>query len=107
MTFATKLPRFDVLVALHEKDPDAYEVLRHHLLRSCVDNAPQIHRAALEDLLDRINIVREEAGSPLEAAISASRMMVDSCLKLRGAMVELANANAALQTVVLLDKFRL
>ncbi|MES2830408.1 MAG: DUF3135 domain-containing protein [Pseudomonadota bacterium] len=107
MTLATKLPRFDVLVAMHEKDPDAYETLRHQLLRSCIDNAPEIHRAGLEALLDRINIVRAEAGTPLEAAIAASRMMVDSCLKLREAMVDLATANAALQTTVLLDKFRL
>ncbi len=107
MTLATKLPRFEELVALHEQDPQAYEMLRHQLLRSCVDNAPEIHRAALENLLDRINIVRLEADSPLEAAVNASRMMVDSCLRLREAMGELHSANAALQTTVLLDKFRL
>jgi len=107
MTFATKLPQFDVLVALHERDPKAYEVLRLQLLRSCVDSAPEMHRAALENLLDKINVVRAQAGSPLEAAISASRLMIDSCLRLRGAMGELVNASAALQTAVLLDKFRL
>ncbi len=107
MTFATKLPQFDVLVALHERDPEAYEELRRQLLRSCVDSAPEMHRAALEQLLERIDIVRAEADTPLEAAVNASRMMVDSCLKLRQAMGELAHANAALQTAVLLDRFRL
>lgn len=107
MTLATQLPEFDTLVALYESDPNAYEALRANLLRSCIDHAPEIHRAALEELLTRINIVRAEADTPLEAAINASRMMVDSCLRLRTAMGELAGASAALQTAVLLDKFRL
>ena len=105
--FATTLPQFDTLVALHENDPEAYEILRLQLLRSCIESAPTAHQQALEELFDEINVIRNEATSPLEAAVNASRLMVDSCVRLRAAMGELLDANAALQTAVLLDKFRL
>lgn len=107
MNSLMQLPAFETLVALHEKDPAAYDEFRRQLLQSCIDSAPEIHRPGLELLRDRMDLARAEAASPIEAAAAASRLMVDSCVRLRAAMVPLANASAGLQTAVLLSKFRL
>jgi hypothetical protein len=64
----TPLPDFDVLVALYRHDPEALEDFRRHMLREAVDDAPLRHRASLERLLDQIEIARESAANPMEAA---------------------------------------
>ena len=107
MNSIVQLPAFDTLVALHAKDPAAYDDFRDQLLQSCIDGAPEMHRASLERLRERMEQARAEAASPIEAAAAASRLMVDSCIRLRAAMAPLANASAGLQTAVLLSKFRL
>ena len=101
-----KLPTFDMLVALHKQNPDAYEEFRRDLLRSCIDEAPESHQPGLELLYQRIETVRATARAPLEAAASASRLMIDSCLTLRQALGDLVDATAAMQTVLILEKFR-
>lgn len=102
-----QLPAFETLVALHAKDPAAYDEFRRQLLQSCIDSAPEIHRPSLEMLRERMEAARAESATPIEAAAAASRLMVDSCIRLRAAMAPLANASAGLQTAVLLSKFRL
>ena len=107
MNSVMQLPAFETLVALHAKDPAAYDEFRHQLLQSCIDHAPEIHRPELERLRKRMDEARAEAATPIEAAAAAARLMVDSCVRLRAAMAPLANASAGLQTAVLLSKFRL
>lgn len=107
MNTIMQLPAFDTLVALHAKDPAQYEEFRRQLLQSCIDGAPEIHRASLELLRERIDHARAGAATPIEAAAAASRLMVESCVRLREAMAPLATASAGLQAAVLLSKFRL
>jgi hypothetical protein len=107
MSITQNLPDFDTLVALYKTDPAAYEEVRRRLLRSCIDKAPVSHRPALELIYRRIEKVHADARTPLEAVVGASRLMLDSCSDLRGAMSQLQEATAAMQTAVLLDKFRL
>lgn len=107
MNSVMQLPAFETLVALHAKDPAAYEEFRRQLLQACIDSAPAIHRPDMERLRKRMDEVRADAATPVEAAAAASRLMVDSCIRLRAAMAPLASASAGLQTVVLLSKFRL
>jgi hypothetical protein len=102
-----QLPPFEALVALHAKDPAAYEEFRRQLLHSCIHSAPEVHRPGLELLRERMDQARAEATTPIEAATAAFRLMVDSCSRLRAAMVPLAEASAGLQTTVLLSRFRL
>jgi hypothetical protein len=101
------LPDFDTLVALNTKDPAAFEAYRHHLLQSFVDRAPEQHRPALQALVLRMEAVRAEAKTPLEATISATKLMLESTSAMRDAMGRLIEHSAALQTEMLLTKFRL
>ena len=107
MNTLIQLPAFETLVALHAKDPVAYDEFRRQLLQSCIDSAPEVHRPSLEILRERMDDARADAATPIEAAAAASRLMVDSCVRLRAAMAPLANASAGLQTAALLSKFRL
>lgn len=107
MNTLMQLPAFETLVALYAKDPAAYEDFRCQLLQSCIDSAPEIHRPGLALLRERMDDARADAVTPIEAAAAASRLMVDSCVRLRAAMAPLATASAGLQTAALLSKFRL
>jgi hypothetical protein len=106
MNPASRIPDFNVMVALHQHDPEAFEHFRRHLLREAVEEAPAIHRPALEQLLERMETVRDEAGSPAEAAAAAFGLMQESVGKLRGAWEEAEYAVAGLQTSLLLERLR-
>lgn len=107
MGMITQLPEFDTLVALYKRDPQAYEQVRTQLLRACIDNAPACHRPALEIVYQQIEAVRANAATPMEAAVGASRMMLESCAVLRDSLSQLVEATAAMETAVILKKFRL
>lgn len=100
------LPDFDVLVALHRHDPSALEDFRRHVLRKAVDCAPLAHRASLEQLLERMETARAAAGSPMEAAMIAFRMMQDSVEKLHGSWEQALEAAAELQAAVVIARLR-
>ena len=51
MKIDAKLPDFDTLSRLYREDPEAFESFRRHLLQQAVEEAPQRHRPALEELL--------------------------------------------------------
>ena len=106
MTTQRALPDFETLVALHRCDPLAFEAVRNSLLQSCLDDAPPLHRPGLEKLIDRMNIARAAAASPLDAAVAAARLMVESMDALHGQFTQLAEATAAWQTALLMKKLR-
>ncbi len=106
MTPHRALPDFETLVALHRCDPAAFEAVRSTLLQTCVDDAPLAHRPGLEKLIARMEGVRATAASPLDAAVAAARLMVESVDALHGQLTQLAEATAAWQTAVLLQKLR-
>lgn len=100
------LPQFEVLVTLYRNDPQAFEAFRRHALREAIKQAPPQHRPALEALLEKIEHARQAAGSPMEAAIVASRMMSDSADQLFDAWTGVQHAVAGLQTTLLIERLR-
>lgn len=103
----TPIPDFDELVALHRRDPQAFEALRARLLDETVRSAPAEHRPALEQVRARIDSVRRSAATPFEAALIASRMMQQSVGDLLGAWKQVRYAAAGMQTTLLLRRLRL
>lgn len=106
MSLGPRLPEFDVLVALHQHDPAAFEAFRRHLLREAVDFAPPEQRPALESLLDRIEVERAKARTPMEALLGAARMMHDSVKQLNSGWDRAREAVAGLQTAIVIERAR-
>lgn len=102
-----QVPEFDELVALHQRDPQAFEALRAQLLDETVRTAPAEHRPALEQVRERIELARRSAATPFEAALIASRMMQQSVGHLLGAWKQVRYTAADMQTTLLLRRFRL
>jgi hypothetical protein len=106
MSGAIRLPDFDVLVALHQHEPEAFEAFRRHMLREAVNGAPPVHRPALERLLGLIEQERAEAMSPFDAAARAMRMMIDSVDRLHDAWEQAREAVAGLQATIIIERIR-
>jgi hypothetical protein len=106
MSLGIRLPEFDMLVTLHQQEPDAFEAFRRHLLREAVDGAPPSHRPALEKLLCRIEETRAAAATPMEAVVAASRMMQESVGKLHATWEQARQAVAGLQTSLIIERLR-
>jgi hypothetical protein len=102
----TPLPDFDVLVALHRHDPEAFEAFRRHVLREAIDFAPPVHRASLEHLMRQIESARAAASTPMEAATAAFRMMQDSVMRLQGGWEQALHAVAGLQAALVIERVR-
>jgi formate dehydrogenase maturation protein FdhE len=107
MGSSSLLPDFDTLVALHREDPDAFEELRRQLLNDAIAAAPLHHRPQLEKVLERIEEARNASTSPMESAISASRLMQESLGSLMVAWKKAQYKIAGLQTSLLIEKYRL
>ena len=101
-----EIPDFNVLVALHQHDPDAFEDFRRHLLQESVNNAPIAHRPTLERLLSRIEAVRATAENPVDAARIAFDLMHDSVKGLNYHWEQALEAVTALQTTLLIERVR-
>lgn len=101
-----ELPDFDELMAFYQRDPQGFEEFRRQALRAAVDRAPLAHRPALDGLLDRIELARQSAESPLEAAIIASRMMRESAEQLLDAWDDVQEEIAGLQAAAVIERAR-
>lgn len=101
-----EVPDFDVLVAMHQHDPDGFEVFRRRLLRAAVDAAPSAHHQSLEQLLDRIEESRAAAATPAEAALAAFCMMRDSTRRLHQGWEQALDAIAGLHATLLIERVR-
>jgi len=106
MNTDARLPDFDTLSRLYKEDPEAFESYRRHLLRQAVDEAPQRHRPALEELLLCMEANRQRAASPTEAAYGAFQMMRQSVGQLNAAWQLGLKSIAQLQTDVLMTRLR-
>lgn len=106
MNLGPRLPEFDVLVALHQHDPAAFEAFRRHLLREAVDFAPVEQRPALEGLLERIEEERAKARTPVEAMLGAARMMHESVRQLNEGWQRAREAIAGLQATLVIERAR-
>lgn len=102
----TPLPDFDVLVALYRHDPDALEDFRRHMLREAIDDAPLRHRASLERLLEQIETARASAATPMDAALTAFRMMQDSVVRLQDNWGQALEAAAELHAALIIERLR-
>ncbi|TFW09638.1 DUF3135 domain-containing protein [Oxalobacteraceae bacterium OM1] len=101
-----RLPEFDVLVALHQHDPEAFEAFRRHVLKEAVDFAPADQRPALEALLLRIEEERAKASTPMEAVLGATRMMQESVQRLNEGWDQAREAVAGLHAALVIERVR-
>ena len=106
MTIDTKLPDFDTLSRLYREDPAAFETFRRQMLRQAVDEAPQRHRPALEELLTCIEANRQCAATPADAALGAFQLMRHSVSQLTSAWQLGLQHLAQYQAEALLMKLR-
>jgi hypothetical protein len=101
-----KLPKFDTLVALYQKDPAAYEDFRKQFLNDEIAAASPQHHAALRHTLHRIEAARAQAKTPLEAAIAAYTLMCESTLHLRAELNNLHYFTCGLQASAIIESVR-
>jgi hypothetical protein len=102
----TRLPDFDTLVALNQRDPEAFEQLRKQLLDEAVSSAPDYHRPALRRVLERIEATRLASTTPMEAAVSASRLMQESLGTLLVCWKQAQFQMSGLQATTLIDRIQ-
>jgi hypothetical protein len=107
MSMHSKLPSFDTLSQLYREDPAAFEAFRCYMLRQAVNEAPQRHRPALEELLLCIEANRQGAATPAEAAQGAFQMMRQSLSQLNTAWQLGLQRMAKLQSDALMQKLRI
>ncbi len=79
-----QIPDFDTLKEIAEKNPEALESYRQHLISSVIMDAPTEFRARLRGLQFQIDCQRHLQSTPLAACIKISQMMHDSLFNLTG-----------------------
>jgi hypothetical protein len=89
------LPDFDQLVKLAQEDPEALEALRKNLCEALIQQAPESYQRRLRGLQFKIDMERRRAKTPMAACIKLSSLMQDSFYKLRAALNEATNQQAA------------
>ncbi len=90
----TRLPAFDVLVAMARNDPEGLETLRRSLTEAVIDAASTEHtKNRLKGLQFRVDMERKRASTPLGATIRISEMMCRSLADLHRSMVEPYNGS--------------
>ncbi len=100
------LPSFETMVAFHQRDPVGFEQFRIETLRNAIDAlAPEL-RPSLCRTLHTIEVVRDAAKSPLEAATRTFSLMCESLIDLQDAWHEINYANAELQTLIVIDELK-
>jgi formate dehydrogenase maturation protein FdhE len=106
MNPGSKLPDFDDLVALNQRDPQAFEQLRRQLLDDVVSTAPEHHRPALARVLERIESTRRAAATPMDSAVAASRLMQESLGTLLVCWKQAQFRMSGLQATTLIDRIQ-
>lgn len=104
MSLHPAIPDFDMLVKLHQQDPQAFEAFRCHLLQDALEAAPVARRASLKLLLGRMEASRAACATPQQAAGMAFAMMAESLQELRDSWQQAFHALSELQTRLLLEK---
>jgi hypothetical protein len=99
----TKLPKFDTLVSLYQKDPVAYDDFRLKLLNDEVEAAPPERRPALRKTLYKIEATRKKSKSPLEAAIMAYLMLCESTSQLRAEISKLHYLASSMEAALVIE----
>ena len=98
---------FDALVALHKKDPEAFDQFRTRLLLDFIASAPAEHRSSLVRLKEEADAVRVAARSPLECAAAAAALMSGAASRLGAQFEALLEECANNQTLHLMQRLRL
>ncbi len=81
---------FDYWSKLATSSPGEFEVQRRKALQEVVDTAPEVHQPALSTLLE--TLCAPQHGAPMERAINAQTLMLESLGYLKTAWVDLAAA---------------
>lgn len=78
-----KLPSFDIMMELAQKNPDALETLRKSMMEDIINSSTTSDsKRRLEGLQFTIDMNRRKAKNPLQCCIKISQLMWDSALTL-------------------------
>lgn len=86
---------FETWMALAALDPAAFELRRKEALRAVAAQAPASHQASLHALVEAL--CTPSKGTPLEKAVSAQNMMMESAQALQQELHHLIAAAAGAQ----------
>lgn len=106
MSLDPHFPDFDMMMALHRDDPEAFEAFRSHLLHDAVHAAPPGQHPALELLVGQLDVAHMSDATPMEAAIGAFRMMQESVAQLHVIWRQARHVVAGMETVILMTRMR-
>lgn len=106
MDSTVRTPDFDLLVSLHEEDPEAFESFRRRLLQEAIESAPANLQACLQQLLPRMEAARNTAPTPVAAMLAAFGLMQDSVKELRTGWEQAHQEIAGLQAALIIASFR-
>lgn len=106
MHFKRKLPDFDTLMHMYQRDPDSYENFRRHLLEEALGECPPQHQINMQYIMMRIEIARQAASTPLESLAYATQLMRESLEELSDRLEELQHELTGLQSLLVLEKAR-
>lgn len=106
MDSIVRTPDFDLLVSLHEEDPEAFESFRRRLLQEAIASAPPAHQACLQQLLPRMEAARNAASTPVAAMLAAFGLMQDSVRELRTGWEHAHEEIAGLQAALIIAAVR-
>ena len=95
------LQDFDTLITLNQKNTVAYTMYRRNFLREGVLDAPKQYRLMLDDVVWRMDAVREAAPSQLQTAVPAMSMIMGSLSQMRARVAALQSADITWRTQVL------
>ena len=91
-----KMPSFEELKALAEKNPEQLEALRQQMIEETISSAPESYQRRLRGLQFQVDMERRRAKNPMDSCIRISKMMHDHLYQMRetinGSDLELRSA---------------
>lgn len=93
---------FDAWASLAQRDPEAFEAKRLHMIEQLIESAPEGLRQRLRGFQWRIDMERQRCSNPLQACIRISNMMWDMIYADRGFLwsLQVMSDPSAMRTVV-------
>ncbi len=83
-----QLPAFDDLVALADKDPEAFERFRQQTCQQFIETIPNKHQHRLKAVQNRVEMELNHAKTPMAGLLRVSSMMHDSFYRLTTKLVQ-------------------
>ncbi|MEH6471278.1 MAG: DUF3135 domain-containing protein [Halopseudomonas sp.] len=83
-----QLPKFEELVALADRDPEAFESFRQTACQQFIATTPNTHRRRLAAIQNRVEMELKRAKTPMAGLLRVSGMMHDCLYQLSNKLIE-------------------